>query len=89
MNNSICEHEWIEYDDPAAYNDGLNCPTVAICSRCGAQKDIRNKYADTKMNWHEDLTTFPCVVIFILYIAFIAPVILLIRAFKEEFMSTK
>ena len=50
--NSKCEHNWEEYDDPAAYNDGFNCPVVAICSKCGAQQDIRHKYAGTnKTEW--------------------------------------
>jgi len=69
--NSVCEHEWEEYDDPAAYNDGFNCPVVAICKHCGAEEDIRHKYKGANsLKWYEALLAFPVLLI----IVFLSPV---------------
>jgi hypothetical protein len=88
IGNSSCEHEWVEYDDSGAYNDGLNCPTVAICNRCGASKDIRSKYTETnKLKWYENLLLLLGTLVFMLYFAIIAPIILLICIIKDEIAS--
>lgn len=88
--NLVCEHEWIEYDDPAAYNDGFNCPTVAICNKCGAQQDIRHKYAGTdKLKWYENILLFPLSLVVILYLITIAPIIMLIGVIKDELISKR
>src|SRR5512138_311913 len=88
--NSVCEHEWIEYDDPDAYNDGLNCPTVAICNKCGAEQDIRYKYAGTnQLKWQESLVMFPLFLVTIFYLITIAPIIMIISGIKDEFISKR
>lgn len=88
--NLVCEHEWIEYDDPAAYNDGFNCPTVAICSKCGAQEDIRHKYAGTNnMKWYEVIAFMPLFLLMMLYMVTIAPIIMVISGVKDELISKR
>jgi hypothetical protein len=88
--NSVCKHKWIEYDDPAAYNDGYNCPTVAICNKCGAQKDIRYKYAGVnKLKWYENLLLIPFSIVVILYLITIAPILMIIGFIKDELASNK
>jgi hypothetical protein len=73
-----CEHEWVEYDDLAAYNDGLNCPVVTICSRCGAEMDIRQKYAEVNhLRWYEALLIIPFSIFAIVYLCLVAPLITL------------
>src|SRR5262245_16568841 len=85
--NLVCEHEWIEYDDPAAYNDGFNCPTVAICNKCGTQQDIRHKYVGTdKLKWYENIFLVPFSLVVILYLITIAPIIMLIGFINDEFI---
>ena len=46
----VCEHEW-EYqdDDPAAYNDGFNCPTVAVCRKCHIRRDLTKRQNSFEM----------------------------------------
>jgi hypothetical protein len=88
--NLSCEHEWVEYDDSAAYNDGFNFPTVAICNRCGAQQDIRYKYAGVnKLKWYENLLLLPFSIIVIFYLFTIAPILMIVGFIKDEFASKK
>jgi len=85
---SICDHEWEEYDDPAAYNDGLNSPGTAICRKCGAEQDIRQQYADSnKTEWYKTLLFIPVFLLFIVYMVMIAPILLLIDSVKDEYFS--
>jgi hypothetical protein len=87
---SDCEHEWEEYDDPAAYNDGYNCPTVAICKKCGAQEDIRHKYAGTNnLKWYENILLIPFSLVTILYLITIAPIITIIGWFIDALISKR
>jgi hypothetical protein len=88
--NSECEHEWIEYDDPVAYRAGLNCPTLAICNKCGAQQDIRYKYAGiNKLKWYEYIVMIPLFLVTTLYLITIAPIIMIISGIKDEFISKR
>jgi hypothetical protein len=85
---AICEHEWEEYDDPAAYNDGFNAPVVAICRKCGAWQDIRHKYVGSnKIEWYKTLLFIPVFLFIILYLVLIAPIIMVISAIRDEFFS--
>lgn len=88
--NSSCVHEWVEYDDQAAYNDGYNCPTVAICNRCGVRKDIRYKYSEiNKLKWFENLLLIPFALVVILYLITIAPILMIIGFIRDEVASRK
>ena len=88
--NFVCEHEWDEYDDPAAYNDGFNCPSVAICNKCSAQQDIRHKYAGTnKLKWYEYLLMVPFSIIVMFYLITIVPILMIIGFIKDELASKK
>lgn len=88
--NSDCEHNWEVYDDPAAYNDGFNCPTVAICSKCGAQQDIRSSNTlSTVQKWYEIFIRFYVSVLVIIYSITIAPIILVFRFIKGKVVSEK
>jgi hypothetical protein len=86
--NPDCEHNWEVYDDPAAYNDGLNCPAVTICSKCGAQQDIRSSNTmSTGPIWYETFMRFYISVLFIIDRITIAPIILVIRFIKDKALS--
>lgn len=75
VSNSACQHEWEEYDDPAAYNDGLNTTGVAICRHCGAQRDFRNQSnGANSSNWSKGLLAVLMLVIAI----FLTPFFMLI-----------
>jgi hypothetical protein len=88
--NSFCEHEWIEYDDPAAYNDGFNCPSIAICSKCGTEKDIRGSNTlNSGPVWYENFMRFYVSVLVVIYRIIMAPIILVIRFIKEKVISKK
>ena len=86
--NPSCEHEWVDYDDPAAYKDGLNCPSIAICNKCGAQEDIRHKYARTNsMKWYENLILVPFAIVVILYLITLGPILMIAGWIKDAFDS--
>lgn len=88
--NSDCEHNWEEYDDPAAYNDGFNCPTVAICSKCGAQQDILSSNTlSSGPIWYETFMRFYVSVLVFIYRITIAPIILVFRFIKDKVISEK
>jgi len=88
IEDSVCEHEWVEGNDPAAYNDGLNCPRL-YCDLCGAQKDISNKYDDeNNLKWYEILL-MPFFFMMIAPIIIIIEIIFFILIIKEELFSRK
>lgn len=83
-----CEHEWEEYDDPAAYNDGFNCPSIEICTRCNAQRHIvYDKKNSNDLKWYEYFTLIPFMMVVILYLITIAPIITLIMWVKEDILK--
>lgn len=86
----VCEHEWDEYDDPAVYKDGLNCPSIAICNKCGKQQDIRLKYAGSNsLKWYENLFLVPFTIVVILYLITFGPVLIIAGWIKDAFFSKK
>ena len=76
----VCEHEWIKYDDPDAYNDGFNSPSVVICNRCGAQKDISN--GTNGYRWYDYPLMPPTILLFILYLFTVVPIMMIILFVK-------
>ena len=74
LQDKACDHDWIAYDDPAAYIDGFNCPTVAICSRCHSRKDIA--YKDDGIEWHKILLLPIYLVLLIIVAVFIETTII-------------
>ena len=88
IRNSVCDHDWVEYDDEAAYNDGFHCPTVAICSRCGARRDIRNREIGiTGPIWYENFMRLYVSILVVIYRVTIAPIVMLIRFIKDKVVS--
>lgn len=83
---SICEHEWEEHYDPAAYNDGFYSLVGVSCRKCGAQQDIRRYVGSKKTEWNKILLFIAVFPLIILYLV-IAPFIMLVGAIKDEFFS--
>jgi hypothetical protein len=79
-----CEHEWVEYDHPGAYKDGLNGPVVAICSLCGAEMDMRQQYTNiNQLRWYEALLIIPFSIFAIVYLCLVAPLVTLMGGISD------
>ena len=90
MEPGDCDHDWIVDFDPVAdaacYNDGLNYrPAEYICTKCKMKKKIHYE-DDTTLE--EVIKVLLVGVVTILYLIFIAPIIMIVSWIKDRYFST-